>query len=135
MLTFLDNNVLDYAFDASEPTKRARAVALLEDEALDIVLRAQVLNEFYWTATRKLTPAVPADVAQEVVRELALGRVVPIDASLTEVAIALSGRHRLTLWDAEIVVAAQRSGCRELLTEDLTNGQSFGSVTVRDPFA
>lgn len=134
-MTFIDTNVLVYAFDASEPAKRARAVALLEDEALDIVLSAQVLNEFYWTVTRKLTPTVPADVAQEVVRELALGRVVPIDANLVEEAIALSRRHRLSLWDAGIVVAAQRSGCRELLTEDLTNGQAFGPVTVRDPFA
>lgn len=134
-MTFLDTNVLVYAFDASEPTKRARAVALLEDEALDIVLSAQVLNEFYWTVTRKLTPTVPADVAQEAVRELALGRVVPIDANLVEEAIALSRRHRLSLGDAGIVVAAQRSGCRELLTEDITNGQAFGPVTVRDPFA
>jgi len=134
-LTFLDTNVLVYAFDASEPAKRARALALLEDEALDIVLSAQVLNEFYWTVTRKLTPAVPADVAQEVVRELALGRVVPIDASLVEESIALARRHRVSLRDAAIVVAAQRSGCRELLTEDLASGQAFGSVTVRDPFA
>jgi predicted nucleic acid-binding protein len=134
-VTFLDTNVLVYAFDESEPTKRARALALLENEALDIVLSAQVLNEFYWTVTRKLTPAVPSDVAQEVVRELALGRVVPIDANLVEEGIALSRRHRLSLWDAGIVVAAQRSGCHELLTEDLTHGQTFGSLTVRDPFA
>ncbi len=134
-MTFLDTNVLVYAFDESEPAKRARALALLEDEALDIVFSAQVLNEFYWTVTRKLTPAVPEAVAQEVVRELALGRVVPIDASLVEESIALSRRHRLSLWDAGIVVAAQRSGCRELLTEDLASGQAFGSVTVRDPFA
>jgi predicted nucleic acid-binding protein len=134
-VTFLGTNVLVYAFDASEPTKRARAVTLLEDEALDIVVSAQVLNEFYWTVTPKLTAAVPPDVAQEVVRELALGRVVAIDASVVEEAIALSHRHRLSSWDAGIVVAAQRSGCRELLTEDLAHGQAFGSVTVRDPFA
>lgn len=134
MTTFLDTNVLVYAFDESEPAKRARALALLENEALNIVLSAQVLNEFYWTVTRKLSPAVPEEVAQEVVRELALGRVVPIDGSLVEEAIALSRHHRLSLWNAGIVVAAQRSGCRELLTEDLTSGQAFGSVTVRDPF-
>ncbi len=78
---------------------------------------------------------MPAAIAQEVVRELALGRVVPIDASLVEEAIALSRRHRLSLWDAEIVVAAQRSGCRERLTEELAHGQAFGAVAVRDPFA
>lgn len=135
MTVFLDTNVLVYAFDGSEPAKRALAVHLLEDEALDVVVSAQVLNEFYWTATRKLDPKLPEDVAQEVVRGLALGRVVPIDAALVEEAIALSRRHHLGLWDAGIVVAAQRAGCRELLTEDLTNGQAFGEVTVRDPFA
>jgi predicted nucleic acid-binding protein len=134
-VTFVDTNVLVYAFDASEPTKRARALLLLEDPAIDIVLSAQVLNEFYWTVTRKLTPALPTDVAQEVVRELARGRVVAMDAGLVEEAIAFSRRHRISLWDAGIVVAAQQSGCRELLSEDLTNGQVFGSVTVRDPFA
>jgi len=132
---FLDTNVLIYAFDASEPAKRARAVALLEDEALDVVVSAQVLNEFYWTATRKLDPKVPEDVAQDVVRGLALGRVVPVDAALVEEAIALTRRHHLSLWDAGIVVAAQRAGCHELLTEDLANGQAFGGVRVRDPFA
>jgi predicted nucleic acid-binding protein len=132
---FLDTNVLVYAFDASEPAKRARAVALLEDEALDVVVSAQVLNEFYWTATRKLDPKVPEDVAEEAVRGLALGRVVPVDAALVEEAIALARRHHLSLWDAGIVVAAQRAGCHELLTEDLANGQAFGGVRVRDPFA
>ena len=135
MTAFLDTNVLVYAFDASEPAKRARAVALLEDEALDVVVSAQVLNEFYWTVTRKLDPKVPDDVAQDVVRGLALGRVVPVDAALVEEAIALARRHDLSLWDAGIVVAAQRAGCHELLTEDLANGQAFGGVTVRDPFA
>jgi len=132
---FLDTNVLVYAFDGSESAKRAQAVALLEDEALDIVVSAQVLTEFYVTLTSKLDPRVPEEAAQEAVHGLAQGRVVPVDAALVEEAIALSRRHRLSLWDAGIVVAAQRAGCRELLTEDLANGQAFGSVTVRDPFA
>ena len=37
--------------------------------------------------------------------------------------------------DAGFVVAATRRGCQELLTEDLTNGQDFGSITVRGPLA
>ena len=135
MTVFLDTNVLVYAFDGSEPAKRARALALLGDEALDIVVSAQVLNEFYVTLTRKLDPSVPEDTAQEAVHGLARGRVVPVDAALVEAAIALSRRHRLSLWDAGIVVAAQRAGCDELLTEDLADGQVFGAVTVRDPFA
>ena len=134
-LAFVDTNVLVYAFDASEPAKRARALELLGDEDLDLVVSAQVLNEFYWVATRKLTPPLAPELAHEVVRELSLGRVVPVDAQLVDRAIDLSRTHSLALWDAGVVVAAQIAGCGVLWTEDLNTGRLFDGVVVRDPFA
>ncbi len=133
-LAFVDTNVLVYAFDANEPAKRARALALLADEDVDFVVSAQVLNEFYWVATRKLTPPLTPEVAHEVVRELSLGRVISVDAELVDRAIDLSRTHGLALWDAGVVVAAQSAGCGVLWTEDLTSGQRFDGVVVRDPF-
>jgi len=47
--------------DASEPRKRAAALAILENEAEHLVVSAQVLAEFYWTATRKLRPPMPEE--------------------------------------------------------------------------
>ncbi len=38
-------------------------------------------------------------------------------------------------WDALIVAAAQRVGCRTLLSEDFQAGQKFGDLTVVNPFA
>jgi predicted nucleic acid-binding protein len=31
-------------------------------------------------------------------------------------------------------IAARLGGCHELLSEDLSDGQDFGGVTVRNPF-
>ncbi len=59
----------------------------------------------------------------------------PIDASLVDTAIAIARRHRIALWDAQIVAAAQRSGCAEVLTEDLDDGAVLAGVRVRDPFS
>jgi hypothetical protein len=56
------------------------------------------------------------------------------DAGLVDAAIALARRHRLALWDATIVAAAQRAGCDELLTEDLGDGTTIEGVRIRDPF-
>ena len=132
---FVDTNVLVYAFDASEPAKRARALELLADEDVELVVSAQVLNEFYWVATRKLTPPLTPELAHEVVRELSLGRVVSVDAELVDRSIDLSRTHGLALRDAGVVVAAQSAGCGVLWTEDLNSGQDFDGVVVRDPFS
>ncbi len=58
----------------------------------------------------------------------------PIDASLVDVLITLARQHRLAVWDAAILAAAQRSGCSELLIEDLNDGAIIEGVRVRTPF-
>ncbi len=47
----------------------------------------------------------------------------------------LANDHRLGIWDAVILSAASRAGCRMLLSEDMQNGFTWGGVTVVDPFA
>ena len=135
MATFLDTNVLVYAFDGGDERKRAIAQAILADVTIDIVVSAQVLSEFYWTVTRKLVPRLEEDVAHDVVHHLSAGEVVPIDGPLVDAAIGVARRHRLALWDAAILVAAGRAGCHEVLSEDLNDGEVVAGVRVRDPFA
>ena len=50
-------------------------------------------------------------------------------------AVDLATDHQLGLWDAVILSAAARSGCRLLLSEDLQEGFTWAGVTVVDPFA
>jgi predicted nucleic acid-binding protein len=97
-------------------------------------LSTQVLAEFFWVATRKLARPVSDDLAAQVVARLARYRVVGADSHLVLAAIDLAREHRLTLWDALIVRAAQVGRCERLLTEDLQDGSVFGGVVVENPF-
>jgi predicted nucleic acid-binding protein len=53
---------------------------------------------------------------------------------LFKTGLAIQKRWRLSLWDAMILSAAQASGARELLSEDLNHGQDYGGVRVMNPF-
>ncbi len=133
MRSFLDTNVVVYAFDKADPAKRETATRILEsDERL--VVSTQVLLETWWTLTRKLgTPLLEAQ-ATEVVDQLCLLPVVATDAELVVRAIQTGTSARLALWDALIVEAARTAGCQRLLSEDLQHGRDFGGVVVLNPF-
>lgn len=135
MPLFLDTNVLVYAFDRSEPTKRAVAQALLDDPGADYVTSAQVLSEFYVVATRKLDPPLGHDAALQALEHLSRLPVVAIDERLVLAAAVTADARSLSLWDAQIIEAAARADCAEVLTEDLSDGQSIAGVVVRNPFA
>jgi predicted nucleic acid-binding protein len=49
-------------------------------------------------------------------------------------AIETEERYQISFWDALILAAAQSGGAEILYTEDLNDGQQYGSVTVRNPF-
>lgn len=133
--TFVDTNVWVYAVDRADPAKQARAIELLSPaNAGSIVTSAQVLGEFYTTVTRKLARPVGQDEAATMVDQMRRLPVVEITADGVTAAIAGSRTWRLSYWDALIVVAAQTAGCTRLLSEDLADGATYGSVRVRTPF-
>jgi predicted nucleic acid-binding protein len=134
--TFVDTNVLVYAFDDGEPAKRdvARRVLAASDTYGEFVLSAQVLSEFYVTVTRKLAEPVSETKAAEAIQWLGLNPTVAIDQPLVSSAIQTSRSAQLSYWDGLVVAAAVRSGCERLLTEDLNDGQRIGSVCIEDPF-
>jgi predicted nucleic acid-binding protein len=49
-------------------------------------------------------------------------------------AAQLEERHRLSFWDALVVVAAQRTGAATLLSEDLKDDYRFHGLVVLNPF-
>ena len=132
---FVDTNVFVYAVDTDEPEKQATAIALLDELKGRIAVSAQVLNEYYVTVTRKLGRPQSSEQAERSVRSLAKLPVVDLDRGLVLAAIALSRSAQLSLWDAAIITAAQRTGCERLYSEDLNAGQVFEGITVIDPFA
>lgn len=133
--SFVDTNVWVYTVDANEPQKQARARVILEPDAeKDLVISAQVLGEFFVTVSRKFARSVPEEDARAMVDRMARLPVVPIDATLVTAAIAGSREWQISYWDALIISAAEMSGCRRVLSEDLSDGTTYGSVTVENPF-
>lgn len=130
----LDTNVVVYAASGSdaESDKRERALALLQGARLG--LSAQVLQEFYVTVTRKFRRPLSHEAALDWIEALASFPCVPTDAPLVLEAADKAARHRISYWDAAVLAAAERLGASTLYSEDLGDGQRYGTVTVINPF-
>jgi len=131
---FVDTNVLVYALDRTAGQKRELAKALVERlwTERNGCISLQILQEFYVTATRKL--GMPAtEAARQVER---LGKWTVHRPSLEDVlaAIELHRRKQVAFWDALVLRSAVRLGCSILWTEDLSQGQRWDSLVVRNPF-
>lgn len=130
---FLDSNVLLYAAGgrAQAPEKRERALEIL---TMEFGLSAQVLAEFYANATRKGPKPLAPEVAKQWVIQLAKKPCLQIDANIVRSGIEISQRYKISYWDGAIVAAAERMGAKTLYTEDLSDGQIYGTVRVVNPF-
>lgn len=133
---FVDTNVWVCAVDAADPARRQRALEVTAPApGRDLVVSTQVLTEFHAVVTRKLAVPVSAENTEAMVRQLAVLPVVAIDGSLVVSAVAASRDWQISIWDALIIRAAEVAGCRRVLSEDLADGETYGSVIVENPFA
>jgi predicted nucleic acid-binding protein len=132
---FLDTNVIVCAACGHDetPAKQQTAERLLLS---DFGTSGQVLAEFYTVLTRRAGGRLQSVQAQALswLRQLARKPCQAIDAPLVLAATDLSSRYQIAYWDAAIVAAAERLGARVLFTESLSHGQTYGSVTVVNPF-
>ena len=132
---FFDTNIVVYAQDSTEPWKRDRAQKIICDALADGtgVVSGQVLGETYVTLVKKL--GFDDERAADEVRQLAQLKVVEISSSLVLRAIQLKAECQLSYWDALIIASAEAASCEIVWSEDLNDGQVYGEVTVRNPFA
>jgi predicted nucleic acid-binding protein len=132
---FVDTNVLLYAISKApeEATRAGRALEILEDA--DCALSVQVLQEFYVQSTRS-SRAERLDHVQAVslIESWCRFPVQEMTVAILQAALGCKERYRIGYWDAAIVEAARAAGCREVLSEDLQDGQDCGGVRVVNPF-
>ena len=134
---FIDTNVVVYAYDSDAPEKQADARKLLRNGILndDLVISAQVLGQVFNAVTRRIEQPMTADEASAAIDVLNPIPIIDLDLQLVQRAIETHKRYRIAYWDALIVVAAERAGCVEVLSEDLNAGQRYHDVVVTNPFA
>ena len=134
--TFVDTNILVYAYDRGAGDKHAQArrtIGRLWAEGSG-ALSTQVLQEFYINVRRKAQRPISISSARSLVADyMAWDPVVNDGTSILE-AIDAERRYKISFWDALIIVAAQKSEADVILSEDFSHGQKYGSVRVLNPF-
>ena len=133
-MTFLDTNVLIYSIDGKDPAKQvvAREIVVSAVRGGGFLISAQVLNEFSNIALLKLKLSV--EEVRKFVSFFSRIGVVSLESRWTDAALLLKQRYETQFFDSLLLVAAQENGCDEILTEDLNDGQMYGSVKAVNPF-
>jgi len=133
-VVFVDTNILMYAADSApaERVKSLQARRILKEE--DVAVSAQVMQEFYWAATR---PNKLGLNHVEAMGFIEIWKTYPFQAitlGVIEDALFLTERFHINYWDAAIIAAARHLDCDTLYTEDLNSGQDYEGVIAVNPF-
>lgn len=133
---FLDTNVLVYAHDASSGRKYDVALKTVLElwESGRGLLSTQVLQEFFYSVTRKIPKPMEVGTARQVVEDMLRWDVVVTNGDSLLAAIDIQTRYRYSFWDSMIVQSAIHGGADILLSEDLSDGQKIQGIEIKNPF-
>jgi predicted nucleic acid-binding protein len=134
--TFVDTNILVYAYDRGAGAKHDRAAELVEALWQDGngLVSTQVLQEFYVNVRRKAKRPISPDEARSLISDYLAWEPIVNDGALILDAVDAEVRYQLSFWDALIVAAAEKGAADVILSEDFSDGQRFGAVEIRNPF-
>ena len=132
---FVDTNILLYAHDSGTGSKHERARDLMDRlwSLRQGVLSTQVLQEFAISLRRKISPPLSTRETREWITQYMRWEVVVNTSRSVLNALEIEERYQISFWDALIVQAAESAGAETLYTEDLSDGQSYGTVRVVNP--
>jgi predicted nucleic acid-binding protein len=126
---FFDTNVILYLL-SEEAAKANRAEEIIASGG---IISLQVLNEFAAVASRKLAMEF-GEIREVLATVRAVCTIKPVDIKTHELGLDLAQRYRFSVYDALIVAAALRAGCKILYTEDLRHNQRIEGLTIRNSF-
>jgi predicted nucleic acid-binding protein len=134
--TFIDTNVLIYAYDVDARTKHDVARNVLRELWTERTgaLSTQVLQEFYVNVTRKIPRPLPEASARLIVDSY-MAWCVDTTPGEISAAFAIEDSAKIGFWDALIVASAIKARAARILSEDLNPGQRISGVIIENPFA
>jgi len=134
--TFVDTNIIVYAYDITAGEKHSAAKRLLSGlwRSGRGLVSTQVLQEIYVTVTAKIPRPLEPRPAAELIEDMLTWDVVVNDGDTILRAISLVCREKIQFWDALIVAAAARGGAERLVSEDLSSGRTIAGVRIVNPF-
>ncbi|KQT99054.1 hypothetical protein ASG60_04955 [Methylobacterium sp. Leaf469] len=134
-LVFIDTNVLIYARDDRNATKRERARSWLGTVGASGRARTnlQVLNELTRWLLKKESHRSADDIRSDIAALRSWGDR-PISEEDVELAWSVRNRLGYQWFDCLLVAGASLAGCRFFLTEDMGHGTVFEGLALIDPF-
>lgn len=135
MRSFLDTNVLVYLADARDARKQGIAEKFVEGaiaERLDCRISIQTLTEFTNVCIKKLK--LDKNVISVFLDYFDDLQMVRTDSATVKNALEIKARYNIQFYDAMMIAAAIASGCEEILSEDLNDGQNYDGVIAHNPF-
>lgn len=131
--SFIDTNILAYAVDRHDVTRRKKARSLLRQLRKEgAVISTQIMQEFFVVATNKLS--IEPFYAKEILRKLNNFEVIIVDVGLILEAVDCMATNKVSFWDSLMIVSAERAKCKVIYTEDLNHGQIIRGVQIMNPF-
>lgn len=134
-MVFFDTNIFVYAVSTAEKDQEKRRKARVLLAEVKFALSLQVVQEFINTCSNKARLGQSREAITESVELLLAYPCLGPSPSLIRHAFSLQGRYQISYWDAAILAAATELGCTTLYSEDLSHGQTYGTVQVINPFA
>jgi len=130
--TFIDTNILIYAFTEDEPMKQEIALNFL-NECLPVI-STQVVKEFSNVLLKKTN--LEPQIIQETVKEiLNITDVVNEEVGLIFASFGIHKQYKFSFYDSLIIASAIKSECKVLLSEDMSDGQFIdGKLKIINPF-
>jgi predicted nucleic acid-binding protein len=132
---FVDTNILMYAHDTSAGKKHERAKALVEElwRNRTGIVSTQVLQELSVNLRKKAGRPLDVKTTREIVADYLTWQVIVNSGESVLEALDFEAQYHVSFWDALVIAAAQHSGAAILYSEDLNEGQRYGSVRVVNP--
>ncbi len=133
---FVDTNILMYAHDVAAGEKHEIAKALVAGlwNTRSGVVSTQVLQELAVNLRTKARKPLDAKATRDIVSDYLAWHVVVNGGDAILEALDFEARYQVSFWDALVIRAAQAAGAEILYSEDLSDGQRYGSVRVDNPF-
>ncbi|MGL5117212.1 MAG: PIN domain-containing protein [Beijerinckiaceae bacterium] len=134
MKAAFDTNILVYAAGANDAVRQLLSQSLLH-AALQLggIIPTQVLAEYFRVMTRKYR-WTSRETAEQIERYRLAYDIAPTTSDDLGEALDLSTGHQIQIFDAIIIAASARAGCRVLFSEDMQHDAVFNGVTIINPF-
>ena len=96
-------------------------------------MSTQVLQELTVNLRKRVSRPLDGKATREIIADYLTWQVIVNGGESILEAIDLEARYRISFWDALVLQAAHVSAASVIYSEDLSDGQTYGSVQVINP--